>query len=316
MSFMIRGGIRMIITADIIDLVRCGVYIFVGIPNMSADKELGHLCFLVTEMLVRDILKDPRYSDAKRLEQFGFKGNSQFDEDGFIQEIFRRIGTTDKRFIEFGAGGAECENNTVYLTKKGWTGLWLDSNSKKCEFLKNKWAGAMRSGRIKIGDDIINRDNVNAVFEKYGFTGEIDLLNVDIDGNDYWVWEKITAVNPRVVVLEYNAKYAPPMEWIMKYNPKHDFNKTDYMGASLESMVKLSEKKGYKLVGCTLSGANAFFVRNDLLEDRFCAPHTSFNHYQPARYYLAKAFGKLSYNYAGMHPGYGPYVGEDGIAYE
>nr|WRJ69874.1 FkbM family methyltransferase [Oceanusvirus sp.] len=283
---------------------------------MSDGKEVGHLCFLMTEMLVRDVLREPKYSDPKRLEQFGFKGNSQFDEDGIIQEIFRRIGTTDKRFIEFGAGGAECENNTVYLTKKGWSGLWLDGNPKKCEFLKKNWAGAIRTGRIKVGGDIVHRDNVNDVFKKYGFTGEMDLLNIDIDGNDYWVWEKISVVNPRVVVLEYNAKYAPPMEWIMKYNPNHEFKKTDYMGASLESMVKLSEKKGYKLVGCTLSGANAFFVRADLAGDHFCAPYTAENHYQPARYYLAKSVGKLSYNYAGMNPSYGAYVGEDGKTYE
>lgn len=278
----------------------------------KVERLLTGLYYVQSELLIRDILRDPKYQDPKRLEPYGFKGNSQLDEDGIIQEIFHRIGTTDKRLIEFGVGGQEMENNTVYLIKRGWKALWLDGDPKKCEFLRKAFAGPVGTKRLIIGNELVTCENVNDIFKKYGFTGEMDLLNIDIDGNDYWVWEKLNIINPRVVVAEYNAKYAPPMEWILAHNHNHKFKKNDYMGASLTSITKLAEKKGYSLVGTTLSGANAFFVRNDLLEDHFCAPYTPENHYNPARYYIAKDMGACNYNFAGMKASYGPYVDETG----
>ena len=98
---------------------------------------------------------------------------------------------------------------------------------------------------------------------------EIDLLSIDIDGNDYYVFKAINNINPRVVVIEFNAKFPPPMEWIMPYNPTHIWDGTDNQGASLQSLVNLGKTKGYNLVATNLNGVNAFFVREDLCGDKF-----------------------------------------------
>ena len=254
--------------------------------------------------LVRDILRDEKYQDPKRLEPFGYKGHSQFDEDGILQEIFNRIGTTNKTFIEFGVGHGT-ENDTVYLLCNGWNGLWIEQAPDRAQYIIDKFGGAIRENRLKFINQGVSRENINNLFSGAEVTGEIDLLCIDIDGNDYHVWEAINVVNPRCVAIEYNAKYAPPVEWVKAYDPNHQFDKTDYMGASLCSLNKLAERKGYSLVGCTLTGANAFFVRNDCLGDHFQAPYTPENHYQPGRYWLARGY------YQGMPSNYGPYLGKD-----
>jgi len=276
------------------------------------EKYLATLTFIGSELLIRDILRDEKYQNPKRLEKYGFKGNAQMDECGYIQEIFKRIGTTNKVMIEFGVGGKENENNTWYLVKNGWSGLWLDARKPSVEHLSKIFAGPISTGRLKIVEALITPKNVNKLFQKNGITGEIDLISIDIDTIDYWVWEAITVVNPRVVVIEYNAKYAPPMEWILPNNDDAKFNKNDCMGASLKSLEKLGTKKGYSLVGCGLSGANAYFVRNDLLGDKFAEPYSAENHYHPPRYYICKKVPGSNYGYCGMNDSYCSYVGPEG----
>ena len=117
---------------------------------------------------------------------------------------------------------------------------------------------------------------------------EIDLLSLDIDGNDFHILQAIEAVKPRVIVLEYNAKFPPPIDWVMRYNPHHKTDKTSYFGASLKSYERLMRSKGYKLVGCGMTGANAFFVLDELVTSKnFLAPFTAENHYEDCKYALA-----------------------------
>ena len=115
---------------------------------------------------------------------------------------------------------------------------------------------------------------------------EFDLLSIDIDGNDYWVWQAVTHYKPRVVVIEYNALYGPSAPWIMEYNAAHCWDGTScYHGASLKSLETLGAGKGYRLVGCDITGMNAFFVREDLVKNLFEEPFTSENHYETPKYY-------------------------------
>jgi len=114
---------------------------------------------------------------------------------------------------------------------------------------------------------------------------EFDLLSVDIDRNDYHVWEKITHYRPRVVVIEYNSGVPPSMSWVVPYEAKA-FGLSSFgtgNGASLKALEELGAKKGYSLVGCELCGVNCFFVRNDLIADRFAVPYTAENHFEPPR---------------------------------
>lgn len=272
---------------------------------------------ILSEILINQILDNDKYKNNKRLEPYGFKGNSQIDEEGIILEIFNRIGTENKNFVEFGCGGQELENNTLFLVKSGWKGLWMDLDSKRVSFLRNILKKPFNSGRLKIETENINSSNINNILKKHNITEELDLLSIDVDSNDYWIWKEINLENikPRLVILEYNAKYKPPMEWIRK-NGSEKFNKTDWMGASLQSLTNLSNKKGYKLVSCGVGGANAYFVREDLVKDKFEEPFTAENHFQKARYYLCKERGSNNVIYSGMRNSYGDFHGENEKTYD
>ena len=224
-----------------------------------------------------------RLKDKKCLEYHGFKVYSQGEEDGIIEEIFNRVGTTNKIFIEFGVeNGLEC--NSHYLLFKGWRGLWIDGGHE--EEIHERFAPVIANGQLKFLQAFITRENINELFIQGGVTGEIDLLSIDIDGNDYHVWQAINVVRPRVVVIEYNAKFPPNLEWKQAYNKRHMWKGSDWQGASLKAFELLGSRLGYQLVGTNLTGSNAFFVRNDLTKDFFIEPATAENLYNPARYHL------------------------------
>lgn len=234
--------------------------------------------------LAYDILTAKRIENEKCLELYGFKVYSQNDEDGIIEEIFNRIGTTDKTFVEFGVeNGLEC--NSHYLLHKGWRGLWLEGNEKAIAEIYSRFYPAIKTGQLKCRNAFITKDNINELIAEGGIVGEIDLLSVDIDGNDYYVWQAINVVKPRVVIVEYNAKFPPNHAWKQAYNAKHQWDGSDWMGASLKALELLGRELGYQLVGTDLSGVNAFFVRQDLATDHFIEPATSEALYNPARYY-------------------------------
>jgi hypothetical protein len=187
---------------------------------------------------------------------------SQNGEDGILAEIFRRIGTTKPYFVEFGVeDGLEC--NTAYLARrKGWQGVMIEGDPDKHRALSNNYR-AFPSVRCE--NAFITRENIDDIFRRCGVPIEFDLLSIDIDGNDYWVWEALAAFRPRVAVIEFNGTRPPPERWVMRYNPEHRWHEDGYMGASLVSLETLGTRLGYALVGTDEKGVNAFFVRNDVL---------------------------------------------------
>ncbi len=245
-----------------------------------------------SELLIRTLLMGEKYRDSKNLTRFTYKSFSQFGEDGLITEIFTRIGTTNKYFVEFGVGNG-LENNTCLQLVNNWSGLWIEGSSESSDFIKRKFAKYLESGKLKLKNSFITKDNIESLFTEQNVPAEFDLLSIDIDGNDYHIWKAIEKFSPRVFVVEYNASYGPPAANLVEY--KHDFvwDGTNRFGASLKAFELLSTEKGYSLVGCDLAGINAFFVRNDLLKDYFQKPFTSEFHYEPPRYFL---------NYFGGHP--------------
>jgi hypothetical protein len=133
----------------------------------------------------------------------------------------------------------------------------------------------------------VTRGNINSLISGVVSESNIDLLSVDIDGNDFHVLDAIDCIQPRVIVVEYNAKFAPPIEYCMNYNESHVWAGDDNYGASLKFLEIGLQKKGYCLVGCNLTGNNAFFVRQDLAGDKFLMPYTAETHYEPAKFFLA-----------------------------
>jgi len=241
----------------------------------------------IATVMVRDAvlqaMDDPRLADERRLERHGFRVHSQFDEDGIIDEIFRRIGTTSRTFVEFGAGDGS-ENCTGFLLMQGWRGLWIDGSERFPVFVKAGWPRELERGQLVARNLFITVDTIDDVIREAGFAGEIDFLAVDVDGNDYHFLENIKAVAPRVVCAEYNANIPPHVVWHMERKDDLVWDGLDYrLGASLKALEQLMAGRGYTLVGCSLAGINAFFVRSDLVGDKFAGPFTAENHYHQWR---------------------------------
>jgi len=216
---------------------------------------------LHASLIVIKIL-DQKIADINSFEK---KIYSQNGEDGIIEIMFYAVGVTNRFFVEIGGGdGTEC--NTRYLAQKGWNGIMIDARA--CNPL--------------IKNEFVTAENVCDIFEKYNVPKEFDLLSIDIDTNDYWIWKALEGYSPRVVVIEYNATHPPYESKVVKYDAKAVWDGTNYFGASLFALVKLGKVKGYTLIGCDNLGVNAFFVRNDLKE-HFSVEDTE-RLYRPPKY--------------------------------
>ena len=204
--------------------------------QLQAAQFIAHVSSAQLQVVVQrfweDELAKPRNADPKRLLRHGFKVYSQNDEDGIIQEIFKRIGTRDQTFIEFGVEtGAEC--NTAKLLLEGWRGLWIEGAPQYANAIRRSLGSFISDKRLSLAEAMVTAENVNSLFSQAGFSGEIDLLSIDIDFNDYWVWKAVDVVKPRVVAIEYNPIFRPPMSLVVPYEPTHRWDGTNYGGASL-----------------------------------------------------------------------------------
>ncbi len=243
---------------------------------------------LRNQLVAADMSKDP-----KRLSRHEATVYSQAGEDGAIAEIFRRIGVTNRHFVEFGSGDGS-ENNTVLLLEGGWSGLWMDGVEQFTKGAAEKFQAQVGSGQLRVRHAFVNAENIVELLDTAKTPAAFDLLVVDIDRNDYWVWKAIRSYSPRVVVIEYNAIFPPGISWVVNYEAKSWWDGSSHFGASLTALEKLGKEKGYSLVGCNLLGSNAYFVRDDLAGNRFASPYTAENHYQPPRYFMVW--------YKGGHP--------------
>ncbi len=191
---------------------------------------------------------------TRRLECYGWKVFSQSDEDGIISEIFRRIGRTNKIFVEFGAE-AGSEDNTRLLLETGWTGLWIEDLPEYSDIIQANFQVRISSGELTFVKRYVDRDNINELIRSAGISGEIDFLSIDIDSIDYYVFAAIDVIRPRVLRLEHNHSYPPPADWVMQCDTSYRWDpqsgRAEY-GASLVAMTRLARQKGYQMVGCGL----------------------------------------------------------------
>jgi hypothetical protein len=186
---------------------------------------------------------------------------SQNGEDGVIEEILRRIGTRDRAFVEFGVGSG-IEGNCVFLASVlGWRGLFMEADPDLFARLDARYEGhrAVRTIRALVGPE-----NVDALLADHGPSPEPDVLSIDVDGIDFWIWRALEASRPRVVVIEYNAHLGPDAELVQPLSPRVAWDGSDHFGSSLAALRGLAARKGYRLVHTDLAGVNAFFVRGDL----------------------------------------------------
>lgn len=248
---------------------------------------------IAIEQEIRNVQATARTLDEHALITYGFKAYSQCDEDGIIQEIFRRIGSTNRICCEIGCGNG-LENNTHYLLIQGWKGIWIDGSEKNVASMRRRLSYNSGSD-LAIQEAFITRDNVNEIVGKgleevLGRSSKdsepIDFLTLDIDGNDLHVLESLNVVRPRVICVEYNGKFPPPTVLTIRYDKNHIWGEDDYHGASLQAFVNLLEPRGYRLVTCNASGVNAFFVHESDLRDIELQPVQQL--YQPPRLHLTQ----------------------------
>ena len=198
-----------------------------------------------------------------------FRVFSQWGEDGIIQYLLNRVKINKKIFIEFGVEDYQEANTRFLLTNDQWSGLVIDGSKDNIENVKKDpiyWAS-----NLKAVECFITKDNIDELITTNGIKGEIGILSVDIDGNDYWVWNAIESISPAIIISEYNSHFGPHAEVTIPYDPdfyrdKNHFSKI-YYGASISLLNSLANKKGYTLVASNAVGNNIFFVRNDLLNN-------------------------------------------------
>jgi hypothetical protein len=198
------------------------------------------------------LIKSGRIQDINRFEQRIY---SQNGEDGIIRILFETIGTTNRFCVEFGTEDGR-ETNTRYLiTKEKWGYLHMDGGEhvNPCTDIKREY---------------ITAENINDLFSKYQVPKEFDLLSIDLDYNTYWIWKALSGeYRPRVLIIEYNSHIPVSESKVVRYDAGRMWDGTSYYGGSLLAMVNLGKAKGYTLIGCDSKGVNAFFIRNDVLND-------------------------------------------------
>ena len=203
------------------------------------------------------------------LTDTGFRVYSQFEEDGKLLFVFSVVGMSNKTFVEIGSDDGVNSNSANLYFNFGWHGLFMDGNPKSVKRgvkFFNKYPHPWYY-KPKFVCAKVTRENVNDLIEGAGYSGEIGLLSIDIDGNDYWIWDAITAIDPQVVIIETHNEFGMN-NIVVPYDPDYSFpgKHPDYHGASPVAMNKLAQKKGYRLVGANELGFNFIFVKKGLAD--------------------------------------------------
>jgi hypothetical protein len=195
----------------------------------------------------------------------GFKVFSQWDEDGIIQYLVNKLPIPNKTFIEFGVENFEESNSRFLMVNDHWRGMVLDASASDIQYIQQHrifWQYDLQAKSAWI-----TRENINELLQSSGFSDDVGLLSIDIDGNDYWIWEAIECIRPRIVIVEYNSllglqPIAVPYKKDFARTASHYSNL--YYGSSLGALHHLAQKKGYVLLGSNVWGHNAFFIRADI----------------------------------------------------
>lgn len=241
------------------------------------DK-LKNILKKVTEKLNKDeqkilmLLGQSKAAEVKakdsisNLSEVEFKVFSQWGEDGIIQYLISKIDIPNKVFVEFGVENYLESNTRFLMMNDNWSGLVIDGSKSNIKFIQSDdiyWRHELTAV-----ESFITKDNINHLISSNVKVKDIGILSVDIDGNDYWVYEAIDVVNPRILICEYNNIFGAEHAITVPYNPsfvRRNAHYSDlYFGASLKAFYNIAKERGYTFVGTNSAGMNAFFVRNDL----------------------------------------------------
>ncbi len=242
-------------------------------------SELGNKLELTEQLLEQQVIRireslgriENRHFESSTtgaLTDHEYRVFSQWGEDGILQHLLRCVNIDNKIFVEFGVSDYSEANTRFLLVNNNWSGLVLDSSQANID--KVRRSSVSWQYNLKAAQAFVTRDNINQLIAAGGINGEIGLMSIDIDGNDYWVWQAIDVVNPVIVVIEYNHRFGSELAVTIPYD--ENFRRGEkypviYFGASLAALCLLAKRRGYAFVGCNSNGVNAFFVRRDRLSD-------------------------------------------------
>jgi len=236
-------------------------------PDLSQSQAAQRMLFAQYRSAVASGLPLPDFREA------GFRLFSQTDEDGILLMLFAAIGMTSRFCVDMAFHSPIGANTTNLICNWGWDGFMVEGDPAGVE-RSREWFGEHPDTKIfppKIVHSWITAENVNQLLDGNGVRGEVDLLSLDVDGVDFWLWNALSAISPRVIVLEFMNIWGADASVTVPYRP--DFNRhnyhADFFGASLPAFVKMGQAKGYRLVGCNRLGYNAFFLRNDIAPQLF-----------------------------------------------
>lgn len=251
-------------------------------------NRMEQLFQLERERALREaVTNDARLADPRSLNRFEHQLFSQCGQDGILAEIFRRLGVAGGVFAEFGVGAGDgFETNSTALLLRGWRGFWFEGSPEASAILRQHFAKPLASGQLRLECAFLTRENIADLFAQAGVPEELDLLSIDVDGNDVWLWEALRNLRPKCVSIEYNSHFPAGLDWRMPYRANHVWAGTMEYGASATAIERAGAALGYQLVACDLAGCDAFLVRNDLCDDRFAGPFTAEQWQHPCRHYL------------------------------
>jgi hypothetical protein len=206
---------------------------------------------------------------ARSLKDVEFSIFSQFGDDGIIQWLTQNLEIPNKTFIEFGVEDFSESNSRFLMMNDNWSGFVMDGSELNIKNLKSSyyyWKYELASKAV-----FINKDNINDLIQEQEFNREVGLLHIDIDGNDYYIWDEINVIEPIIVIVEFNGIFGKDRSLSVIYDKDFIRNNSHYsfllFGSSIKSLYQLAEEKGYSFIGCNSGGNNAYFVRNDKLND-------------------------------------------------
>ncbi|HEY3375028.1 MAG TPA: hypothetical protein VGK02_08215 [Candidatus Aquicultor sp.] len=233
-------------------------------PSLQAYNQQAaqRRLYLHYKMLCENEQQLPKFQDT------GFRVYSQTDEDGLLLYVFSLIGFTNKVLVDIACGTPYGANTTNLICNWGFTGLLVEGSEENVETTRRFFASHPDTYIFppKVECSWVTAENINDILYCNGISGEIDLLSLDVDGVDYWLWKNLSIIQPRVVVIEAATFWGKQRSVTVPYEPKFNRFDThpDYMGASISAFVKLSREKGYRLVASNRFGYNIFFVRDDI----------------------------------------------------
>lgn len=208
-----------------------------------------------------------RQLEGRSLEGCEFQVYSQAGEDGILWKLAELVPPERRSFVEFGVEDYREANSRFLLSEGGWRGLVLDGSDAHVSTIRNSltyWHYNLRAEQA-----FVTRENIDELLRQHGVGRDLGYLSIDIDGNDYWVWEAIQSVDPAIVSVEFNWRFGPDRAVTVPYDP--DFVRQSahpswlYFGASLAALERLGARKGYALVAVSSSAVNAFFVKKELV---------------------------------------------------